>query len=83
MMCDVVLALLITFNDGTVQKVQRQGAPLSAVVEAEKQVSAMQNDPAFQAQIKEQGIKSVTLEVKKMPKPFPCEKDPEAKPEGK
>ena len=83
MLCDVVLALVVVFTDGHSQRVQRQGAPQSAVQGAKDQVAAMQKDPKFLAQIKAQGIKSVTLEVKQMPKPFECEQDPEATPESK
>jgi hypothetical protein len=82
MLCDVVLALLVTFNDGHSERVQRQGAKLEQVKEAQKQLDAALSNPDFQAELKKEGIKSVSLDVKKMPKPFDCSKDPE-KPAGK
>lgn len=83
MLCDVVLALLVTFDDGHTQKLQRQGAAQAQVQLAKDQVATMQKDPKFQAALKKQGIKSVELEVKQMPKPFDCSQDPEAESESK
>jgi hypothetical protein len=83
MLCDVVLALIVTYSDGHVEKLQRQGAPISAVQQAQDQVAKLKASPEFQAEMIKEGVANVELEVKKMPKPFDCSQDPEKAPEGK
>ena len=83
MLCDVVLALVVTFSDGSKQVVQRHGAPISAVKGEQDELAKVMKDPANAAQLIKNNISNMELEVRKQPKPFPCDVDPEAKPEGK
>ena len=83
MMCEVVLALLVTYSDGHVEKVQRQGARLENVKQAQDAVAQLKANPDFQAEMIKEGIANVELDVKKMPKPFDCSQDPEKAPAGK
>lgn len=82
MLCDVVLALVVTFTDGSKQTVQRQGATQAQAKGAQEELAKAKKDPAFTAQMISQGVQDVEIAVKNFP-PFDCTKDPEAKPEGK